>query len=230
MTRKERAKREWENLRNDIIDAAEQLFFSKGYEKVTMDDIVKKAELSKSTLYVYIKSKEELFLLVHLRGLKKRQAMMETLDEEESGYERLRAFGREYYSFYETYPEYLRLQLYWSAYGVNFSKISSSVIEEFREENEKALATLRRAFQSELEDTRYGSSKYINRLVSHFLQTLRIVLNQSLLPVDPFQRYNDPDYYFQYLDLFMLSIKAMKLLGTKNGLNMGFTPQLSMDS
>lgn len=210
MTRKERTRQERENRRNEIINAAEQLFFSKGYEKATMDDIVKKAEFSKSTLYAYFKSKEELFLLVHLRGLEKRQAIIKAMEKEKVGHDKLRLFGEEYYKFYKEYPEYLRLQLYWSAYGVNFKKIKRSIINEFKLKNEKALAKIKQAFQMELENSKHPSAANIDRLVSHFLQTLRIVLNQSLFPVDPFHRYNDADYYFQYLDLFMLSIKAMK--------------------
>ena len=195
MTRKERRKQERENRRNEIIDAAEQLFFSKGYEKTTMDDIVKKAEFSKSTLYTYFNSKEELFLLVHLRGLKKRKAVVEAMEKEKTGHNKLRLFGEKYYTFYKEYPEYLRLQLYWSVYGVNLKKINRSIIKEFKLENERALAKIRQAFQMELKNSKHPSAVNIDRLASHFLQTLRTVLNQSIFPVDPFHRYNDAKYY-----------------------------------
>ena len=88
MSRKERTEREWKNRRNDIITAAVKLFFSKGYENTTMDDIVKKAEFSKSTIYNYIRSKEELFLLVHLRGLRKRKVIIRAMDKEQRGYDK----------------------------------------------------------------------------------------------------------------------------------------------
>jgi len=47
--------------RSCIITAAERLFLEKGIEKTTMDDISKEADYSKATIYVYFKSKDEIF-------------------------------------------------------------------------------------------------------------------------------------------------------------------------
>ena len=58
----ERKEREKQQRREEIVQAAEEVFFSKGFEKSTMDDVAEKAELSKGTLYLYFKSKEELLI------------------------------------------------------------------------------------------------------------------------------------------------------------------------
>lgn len=47
--------------RDNILTAAKELFDSNGIEKTTMDDIAKYADYSKSTIYVYFKSKEDIF-------------------------------------------------------------------------------------------------------------------------------------------------------------------------
>ena len=47
--------------RDNILGAAKELFESKGVEKTTMDDIAALADYSKSTIYVYFKSKEEIY-------------------------------------------------------------------------------------------------------------------------------------------------------------------------
>lgn len=47
--------------RDNIIQAAKELFETKGIEKTTMDDIAKLADYSKSTIYVYFKSKEDIY-------------------------------------------------------------------------------------------------------------------------------------------------------------------------
>ena len=47
----DRKEREKEQRRNDIINAAEKLFFSKGYDNASMNDIANEVELSKATLY-----------------------------------------------------------------------------------------------------------------------------------------------------------------------------------
>ena len=51
-----------ENRKNQILNAAFEVFVKKGYAKTTMDDIVESSKLSKGALYHYYKSKKELFL------------------------------------------------------------------------------------------------------------------------------------------------------------------------
>lgn len=47
--------------KDNIIRVAEELFAEKGIEKTTMDEIAKRAQYSKSTIYVYFKSKDEIY-------------------------------------------------------------------------------------------------------------------------------------------------------------------------
>lgn len=47
--------------RNSILEASKKLFLKYGAEKTSMDDIAAEAECSKATVYVYFKSKEEIF-------------------------------------------------------------------------------------------------------------------------------------------------------------------------
>ena len=64
MGKEERRRREKENRRKTILKAAKKLFFKKGLENTTMDEIAEEAELSKGTLYIYFKSKEVLALYI----------------------------------------------------------------------------------------------------------------------------------------------------------------------
>jgi TetR/AcrR family transcriptional regulator len=64
----ERKEREKEHRKEEIIDAAQKVFFEKGLLLTTMDEIAEIAELSKGTLYLYYKSKENLYLAVMMRG------------------------------------------------------------------------------------------------------------------------------------------------------------------
>ncbi|MFZ7126210.1 MAG: TetR/AcrR family transcriptional regulator [Desulfobacterales bacterium] len=65
----ERKQREKERRRQQIMVAAKRVFSEKGYEKSTMEDIAKEAELSPGTLYLYFKSKDELYASLCLRVL-----------------------------------------------------------------------------------------------------------------------------------------------------------------
>ena len=65
----ERKEREKEHRKEEILDAAQKVFFDKGLPSATMDEIAEAAELSKGTLYLYYKSKEDLYLGVMMRGM-----------------------------------------------------------------------------------------------------------------------------------------------------------------
>ena len=56
----ERKEREKERRRQQIIVAAKRVFSDKGFNKATMEDIAKEAELSPGTLYLYFKDKDAL--------------------------------------------------------------------------------------------------------------------------------------------------------------------------
>jgi AcrR family transcriptional regulator len=73
---KEIKEQEKERRRSYILDTAEKLFFSKGYDNVSMDDIANEVELSKATLYLYFKDKESLYFGVVNRGIKILRAMI----------------------------------------------------------------------------------------------------------------------------------------------------------
>lgn len=65
----ERKQRERERRRQQIMIAAKRVFSQKGFNKATMEDIAKEAELSPGTLYLYFKNKDELFSSLSIRIL-----------------------------------------------------------------------------------------------------------------------------------------------------------------
>lgn len=105
----ERRLKEKEMHRSEIVDAAEKVFFSLGYEKATMDDIAKEAEFSKRTIYVYFNSKEQLYFAVMVRGYGILISMMEkTLSAiaEQDVIQQLKALGITLFRFKQEYPNY----------------------------------------------------------------------------------------------------------------------------
>ncbi len=65
----ERRKREKERRRQQIMVAAKRVFVKKGYNRTTMENIAEEAELSAGTLYLYFKSKSELWATLSVRVL-----------------------------------------------------------------------------------------------------------------------------------------------------------------
>jgi len=66
LTKKELEK---ERKREEIIKAAEDLFFSEGFDATSMDAIAKNSEFSKRTVYKYFISKEELYAAIAYKGI-----------------------------------------------------------------------------------------------------------------------------------------------------------------
>lgn len=62
-----RITKEYDERRNEILDIAWKLFHTKGYEKCTVNDILKEVDIAKGTFYYYFKSKEEVLDAIVLR-------------------------------------------------------------------------------------------------------------------------------------------------------------------
>ena len=114
----ERREREKEQRRNEIIDAAEKIFFSKGMPQATMEEVADEAELSKGTIYIYFKNKEDLYLAIILRGLAILEDMFEQASAScERGLDKTEAIGRAFFGFCNTHPNYFQAMLYFESSG-----------------------------------------------------------------------------------------------------------------
>ena len=55
-----RISKKYDERKDEFLDTAQQLFFTQGYDKTSVEAIIKKMKLSKGTFYYYFKSKEDL--------------------------------------------------------------------------------------------------------------------------------------------------------------------------
>jgi len=72
-------------VREKIVDAAIVTFSKHGYDRTKMDDIAETANLSKGTIYLYFKSKEELFYAIsenNIKALKEQLSVLFTKSED----------------------------------------------------------------------------------------------------------------------------------------------------
>ncbi len=89
------SRREREKIKRctDIIDAAQNRFFGKGFDSVSMDEIARDLELSKPALYLYFKNKESLYLAVVLRGMHiLQETLTHAMAKQKSGLEKVQSF------------------------------------------------------------------------------------------------------------------------------------------
>ncbi len=110
MATADRKEREKEQRKNAIIDAAEKLFFSRGFDNVSMEEIAKEVELGKGTLYLYFKNKDSLFFAITLRKMRKmHEILVECVELKISGREKYRLIGKKYFEFVRENKEYYRM-------------------------------------------------------------------------------------------------------------------------
>lgn len=148
----ERRAREKEQRRNFIIDAAEQVFFTKGISVATMDDVAEKAELSKGTLYLYFTNKEELYLAIHLRGLKILGELFENaFNTAVMGLEKISAIGTAYYQFSIQYADYFNALVYYESHDIKLDE-ANSIAAECHAQGQKTLSYVIEAIKFGIQD------------------------------------------------------------------------------
>jgi AcrR family transcriptional regulator len=78
----ERKSRQKESTRQDILDAARDLFVGEGYENVSMRKIAEKVEYSPGTIYLYFKDKAEILDTLCQQTFEKLRARMEAIQKD----------------------------------------------------------------------------------------------------------------------------------------------------
>lgn len=140
-----RRSREKERRRQEILDAAKQLFFEQGFVATTMDQIAGRVELSKGTLYLYFKSKEELYIALLVEGLALLNQAFQTAAENETGWKtKLRSIGWAYFHYSRDYPQFFQLNFQFQ-HGELTANISDALYQKCAQEAFACLEHLSRA-------------------------------------------------------------------------------------
>ena len=91
-----------ERRKNQILDVASLIFSKEGFAKANTDEIAKRANLGKGTIYRYFKNKKELFLSVVDRGLDKlKDAILIEVEKTDDPLKKIESAIRTYLSFFE---------------------------------------------------------------------------------------------------------------------------------
>jgi len=155
MGKEERKAREKERRRNQIIDAAERIIFSKGLEQATMDEIAEEAELSKGTLYLYFENKTELYIAITQRGsdlLNSKFAKVFSEAHDQKGLELIRKMGEAYLNFVEENPNYFTAFRYYESLSDLEALEESTYVEQCNQNRREALNFMVRALQIGMQD------------------------------------------------------------------------------
>lgn len=107
MTVAERKKRDKERRRDEILNAAEEIFYAKGFDSATMDEIADLAEISKGSVYVYFKNKDSLFMQIVFRKWEEfGRYLSDCMGRGETGREKIKIMIRCFVDFAKHNREY----------------------------------------------------------------------------------------------------------------------------
>lgn len=156
---KNRRERQKEIRKELIIDAAVRVMHRVGFEQATMDQIAEEADVAKGTLYLYFKSKNEIYLAVHIRGSKElNETMKEILLQSKTGMEILDALGNAYLHFIRKYPIYFMASSYYENLLSNSDLSGSALARECEKYGREAMTYIVRALQIGVQDGSVSST------------------------------------------------------------------------
>lgn len=103
----ERREEEKERRRAEILDAAETLYATKGWDALTVDQVARSARLSRALVYVYFRDKEELLFAIGERATRLlRDRFIEAAAGHALGLDKVEAIGRAYMAYAYELPHY----------------------------------------------------------------------------------------------------------------------------
>ena len=145
----ERKEREKERRRQQIIVAAKRVFSKNGFNKATMEDIAKEAELSPGTLYLYFKNKEELYASLSLRVLQYLHIRVTHVNQQ-SGLsldQKLRALMDAMYDVYDFDPLII-INMFHLQSSDTLKNLSDSLLEEIKQLSQQSIGAIAKIFEA----------------------------------------------------------------------------------
>jgi len=178
----ERKKRERESRRSLILSAAKRLFFSQGFQSVTVEKIAREAELAKGSIYLHFQSKEEIYtqiLLQEIDAFYQRIVFLET--SEAPAVKRLIQFSEIYLDLFLHDPELFRIMMNFQLYPDRLT-LPEVLNAQLRQSMKKNIDLIERIFEQGMLAGEFaaGSTPFLcrnvywgllNGIISHYLFT-----------------------------------------------------------
>lgn len=208
----ERKAREKERRRNNIIDAAEKVIFAKGLDQATMEEIAEEAELSKGTLYLYFRNKNELYMAITQRGsdiLNEQFSKVFTGDH--TGLELIRLMGETYLDFVKNNPDYFNAFVYYESLKDAEELENSKMAQTCEENRREAMNYMVRCLQIGMQDGTINDSYNPKELAT--------LIWASTRGITMIHHMKQSGHYFQMLDDMEINTESLfynflNLIGT----------------
>ena len=206
----ERKEREKLQRRNVIIDAAERVFFKIGIDTASMDQVAAEAELSKGTLYLYFKSKEELYKAIVIRGfIALKRKLKEAANSQETGLQSVKAISKAYIEFSKEHLGYFNAILHYQNDTFDSKNVDANAIQSLEGGN-AVISVLINAIKKGIED---GSiNPHVQAVETAFVLWSQItgllqVIQRKMRIITYYYKIKDADLFENYFSLLESSLR-----------------------
>jgi len=179
--------------------AAKRVFTEKGFNRATMEDIAREAELSPGTLYLYFKNKDELYASLSLRVLQYLLIRLEHVSEDKrSPSKRLELLSEALFDVYEFDPLTV-INMFHLQSSETLKNLSENFLAEIMKLSRKALGLIAQIFKDGMDDKEFIEAHPVAMADIFWSMFSGIVLwEESKRFID-----NRKDYLKETLDLAM---------------------------
>lgn len=190
-----------------ILVAASGLLVGKRPGEISMDEIAAAAEYTRRTLYSYFKSRDDIWLRIHLEDMRYRWgAQQQALVGVETAPARITTWAETLYKHWKANPHAMKVEQYWDYKGIERDRVSPDIFSEFEAINSELAVELGVMFQGGIDEGSLRPELPVDACVSQFVYALRAVLGRALSSSYSFLDL-DPDQYVQHhLDQYLRSI------------------------
>ncbi|HHY71312.1 MAG TPA: TetR/AcrR family transcriptional regulator [Thermoanaerobacterales bacterium] len=113
-----------EKRKNQILEAAIQVFSKKGFEGSTTKEIAKKAKVSEGTIFRYFKTKKE--ILIHMLNILVQQTLFDFIEQIDSGLEleeTIKSLLKRHYRFVVNNQDLIKILIFEVQFHKDLKKI-----------------------------------------------------------------------------------------------------------
>jgi AcrR family transcriptional regulator len=210
MTTAQRRAREKARRQQEILEAAQEVFFEKGIHRTTVDDVAAQAEVSKGTVYLYFQSKESILAHLLLEGLAILLSQLEAAYAPQEPFpaeKHLRQLVETYWQFSQTYPNYFRLLMALDR-GRFRERVAAEMYQQILTDSTKGLELVAKAIRQGVKEGTFSTDNPLlaaGVLWGSLNGALTLMANpvrQEMIPVQP------KAVYDATFELFLCGLQA----------------------
>lgn len=191
---------EYEQRKQEILNASLKLFGEKGFSRTTMDDIASAKGLTKAALYQYFNSKEEILSSIVQKS--DVRSLLFNLDNQAAlgkGNSFIKEIGHEFLSMYSE-PEKLNLLRIIICESSQFPELGQLIYKEtIADAHHKVASYLEKINKSNGINSKFAAKTFLGMLLS-FVVVDRLINNSS-------EEYSQEEIVTGVVDIFLNGIK-----------------------